>query len=71
MKETINFLPCPKHLENISAEMPRMDVPFFKIEMCTHIIAMLSMNMSVVYCAAKGTEFSDQFAKNAGGFGAS
>jgi hypothetical protein len=34
-----------------------MDVPFSEMEMCTHVIAALPVDLSVAYWAAKGMHF--------------
>ena len=44
-------------MEDSPVKMPRMDVPFSEMEMCTHVIAALPTDLSVAYWAAKGMHF--------------
>ena len=57
MNEMTSYLPCMKQIEDSPDEMPKMDVPFSEMEMCTHVIAALLSDLSVVYWAAKGMHF--------------
>ena len=57
LNEMTSYLPCMKHMEGSPAEMPRMDVPFSELEMCTHVLAALPVDLTVAYWAAKGMHF--------------
>ena len=57
LNEMTSYLPCMKQMEDSPPEMPKMNVPFSELEMCTHVIAALPVDLSVAYWAAKGMHF--------------
>ena len=57
LNEMTSYLPCMKQMEDSPPEMPKMNVPFSELEMCTHVIAALPIDLSVAYWATKGMHF--------------
>ena len=51
------YLPCLKHVEDLPDNLPKMNVPFTELEMCTNVIASLPLLISTGYYAQKGMHF--------------
>ena len=61
MNAMIQYLPCLKHREGSPVKMPTMNKLSSELEMCTNLIATLSMKMSTMYYASKGQHFPTDF----------
>ena len=57
LNEMTKYLPCLKHVEGSPADLPRMNVPFTELEMCTNVIASLPLSIATGYYAQKGMHF--------------
>ena len=51
------YLLCLKHVEDLPHDLPKMNVPFTELEMCTNVIASLPLSISTGYYAQKGMHF--------------
>ena len=57
LNEMTKYLPCLKHVEDSPNDLPKMNVPFTELEMCTNVTASLPLLISTGYYAQKGMHF--------------
>ena len=57
LNDMTKYLPCLKHVEDSPDDLPKMNVPFTELEMCTNVIASLPLSISTGYYAQKGMHF--------------
>ena len=57
LNKITKYLPCLKHMEDSPVNLPKMNVQFTKLEMCTNMIASLPLSISAGYYTKKIMKF--------------